>query len=99
MGRGMPAGGTLLGVGIMMAVWSRRAEVVRLFDDHFELKLAPLASLRKVRYSDIKCIEMLKKNVARLTLHEAKAIKIPLNMLQADEQQELMSFLRATGAA
>lgn len=99
LGRAIPAGSTVLTIGLLMTIWSRRATIVRLFDDHFEMKLAPLAGLRKVRYCDIEAIEMLPKNVARLTLVEDKPVKIPLNMLEDEDQDQLMRFLESSRAA
>lgn len=99
---GRPAPGSVaVTIGVVMAIWTRRASIVRLFDDHFEMKVAPLAATRRVRYSDIGSVEVSKK-VGLVTLRgeqEARPVKVPLKLLEDGEGQWLMGFLSRKAAA
>ena len=92
---------TLFAVALMMAIWSRRASLVRLYEEHFEMKFAPLAPLRKILYRDIRKVEPLGKQRIRLTYavgEREQSVKVPLNMLDDQEGQELAQLLSSHAA-
>jgi hypothetical protein len=99
--RPVAGGPTLLVVAIVMALWFRKAKLVRLHADHCELKFAPLSPLRKILYRDIRKVEPLSKQRVRLTYFAGareKSVKIPLNVLDEAEGRELLQFLSSRAA-
>ena len=88
---------TLAAVGLLMAIWSRRATVVRVFDNHFELKIAPFAALRMVRYADLEQVDRV--NHKKALVHYRKGdrqtkLSIPLNMLTDEHANWLVQYLQ-----
>ena len=94
----VPAAGTMFGVGALLWLWSARALPVRLQQQHLELKLAPLAGLRRVRYDEVRRLVELRKDRLRLELDGGKQLTIPLRMLSTEHGVELKAELsRRTG--
>ncbi len=92
----LSGGSTLFGVSLAMCIWSSSSSIVQLFDDHVEMKLGPLAPLRRVLYRDIEKVEILKRKKARLVYRTGgrqTSTKIPLNLLEAQEGRWLLRFL------
>jgi hypothetical protein len=90
------AGGILVGVGILlliMQLWNQGRAVVTLHDDHLEMKVAPLAARHLIRYGDISEIDELGANKVFLVTG-GKRIRLPLAILEPDEQPELLEELR-----
>lgn len=86
----------LLAISILMSIWMRRASLVRLYQDHFEMKFAPLAPLRKLHYQDVTQLEVVSSKKARLFYQDGakeRTVAIPLNLLEAEDGLRLVKFL------
>lgn len=91
---------TIAVVGLVMAVWTRRAQVVRVFEDHLELRGAPFAPLRLVRFDQILGLERRKKKVQlryRRGEEDAK-VALPMHLLAQEDGEWLVSHLEAKAA-
>lgn len=99
------------GAGVLLLVigaWNMRHEPVRLYREHMELKFAPAASLRLIRYRDLVRVEGDSEKVRSLFYRDAgkeKKLKLRLDMLNADDRPRLLGILEekirenATGSA
>lgn len=77
---------------VFMYFLYRKLVVVRAYDDHLELKLAPLQSLRIVNFNEI--IDVMDEN-KKLILHlkDGKKIKIPYNLFNIYEREDFKNTL------
>lgn len=95
---------TVATVGVLMAGWSRRARPVQVYDEHLELKAAPLASRKRVRFADIASIDRANaKKVSLLVRAEGKPkprkIRLPLHLLSTEDGSWLLGHLEARVSA
>lgn len=67
--------------------------LLTLFENHFELRLAPLAGLQIYKYSDLERIESDKKQILIFIAGEKKEVKIPLSNFSAEERGEIIQLL------
>lgn len=89
---------TVTTVGILMAIWSRKAAPLRFEEDRFEMKLAPLAGLRSIAYDDILDFGVEKKQVLRVRVRDQKDVKIPLRSFEAADQAAILAALESRAA-
>lgn len=95
---------TVATVGVLMAVWSRRARPVQVYDGHLELKAAPLASRKLIRFEDISSIDQANAKKVSLLVHAAgkqrpEKIRLPLHLLSTDDRDWLLDHLETHVAA
>ncbi|MCA8969645.1 MAG: hypothetical protein KDC95_07675 [Planctomycetes bacterium] len=85
--------GTVSGVGILLAIWSRKVDPLRFGPTGFEAKLAPLAGLRVVDYDDILSIEIDKKQIVHVKARDQKDVKIPLRAFEPTDHDAILALL------
>ena len=99
MTRGMMA--MNLGVSVIflfIVIWFSNATLIRLHEDHLEMKMAPLAGRYKILYRDIERTEKVSAKKAVLHVKTAKGTvkrTIYLNMLETNESEELLKYLNS----
>lgn len=93
--------GTVATVGVVMAVWSHRARVVRVFDRHLAIKMAPLARLSLVQFEDILRVHTVgrKLKVTYRDGERSRDVVIPLKMLADEDGEWLEDHLAQFGEA
>jgi|LGVF01.1.fsa_nt_gb hypothetical protein len=85
-------GGILL---VLAYVLCRNHSIVKLFDDHIEIKLLPTSSKHMILYSEIELLEKRSKNIF-LAVNQAgkkKKVSIPMMFLTDDDTEELIKEL------
>lgn len=85
-------GGILL---VLAYVFCRNHSIVKLFDDHIEIKLLPTSSKHMVLYSEIELLEKRSKNIflAVNQTGKKKKVSIPMMFLTDDDTEELIKEL------
>lgn len=93
-GPGMP-----LGLGVLMVIvgmWNMKHEPVRLYQDHMELKSAPAAGLKLIRYRDLVRIEGDSNKARDLFFRDGgqeKKLKLRLDTINAEDRPRLIVML------
>ena len=98
---GPGASSTLMVVGLLMAVWSHRAEVVKVYDRHLEVKVGPLAGSTRVLFDEIQELEESKR-VAKITYlkkGKRKSLKLPIALLETADKDWLLGEIEGALAA
>lgn len=92
---------TLLMVGVLMFVWGKRANVVEVFERHLEIKLAPLAGTRRIRFDDIQGYEEAgnKSLLTFLSKGRTKTLKLPHMLLEPEDRDWLFDEIDGRLAA
>jgi hypothetical protein len=99
---GMPH---LLGIGVLflvMAFSHQNRKMIQLFEQNMEIKFAPLASVKHIRYSDI--IKTEKISDKKIFLHykeesNIKKLRIPVHMMEQDDLVEFLKVVNTKKAA
>jgi len=89
----VPTGGGILLV--LAYVFCRNHSIVKLFDDHIEIKLLPTSSKHMILYSEIELLEKCSKNIflAVNQTGKKKKVSIPMMFLTDDDTEELIKEL------
>lgn len=93
-GTGLP-----LGIGVLLFVvglWNMKHQPVRLYQDHLELKLAPAAGLKMIRYRDLVRMEGDSDKVRDLFFMDGgkeKKLKLRLDVINAEDRPRLIEVL------
>ncbi|MFK8002758.1 MAG: hypothetical protein AB8H86_24450 [Polyangiales bacterium] len=90
------AGVVALPVGILhlvMHVWNRGRAVVTLHDDHLDMKAAPLAGRKLIRYTDISALEVQGKATKIIT--KDGAVALPLLVLEPEDAEKFVAELKS----
>lgn len=88
-------GGTMIGVGVVFlatTLWSRDREIIILHDDHFEMKVAPLAKRHLLEYEDIEDILHPSEKRAFI-VSQGRRIRLPLHVLTSEDREALLERL------
>lgn len=85
-------GGILL---VLACVLCRNHSIVKLFDDHIEIKLLPTSPKHMILYSEIELLEKRSKNIflAVNQTGKKKKVSIPMMFLTDDDTEELIKEL------
>ena len=86
----------LVGLGILyiiMGAISKNRKIIILYPDHLEIKLAPLASKKLLKYDQITNFYTSKRNL-ELQYDPKKKIKIPVELLEKDNLHEFDRILQ-----
>ncbi len=89
--------GVMLGCGVLfliMAGWWGAAAIVRVHDDHIEVKAAPIAARKRVLFRELTEIDTSNPKKAILRSTNGEVVAIPMNMLDPDEGGELLEWLK-----
>ena len=80
----------ILGILLINAV---DKPIISLMNNHIEIKLAPLSATQYIKNSDIKSIENQKDKKLVFHLTTNKKVYFPINLVQKDTQNELITRL------
>lgn len=86
--------GSFIGLGIVflaIGIWARSSEPLKIFEDNFELKVAPLAPLKKILFKEIESLSMDKRKIMLRALvnGKSKTLRIPFNLFHANDRDEV----------
>src|SRR5690606_32654947 len=77
------------------ASWARKNPIVRLSQDHIEVKAAPLAPLRLVRYGDIERLDIVSPTKANLWIKGGAVQRLPIVALEPEQRTALTAAIDA----
>jgi len=82
---------------IIISVMGRDYPILKLFDDHIEIRPGPMARKKLILYSEIESLEEKPKK-SFLSVNQngkKKKITLPMTYLTKDDQEELIKELRS----
>ena len=97
MATGAGVGGIQVGVGILMffAVrWAQQNPLVRLTDDHMDMKAAPAAGRHLVLYRDMAELTVESKAKAFVTTKRGERLRLPTTRFTDADRESLLSTLK-----
>ncbi len=89
----------LIGFGVLtlvVAFMTQNLTLVKLLDNHMELKLGPFAGTKYVKFCDVH--DLKKESAKKIYIHykngeSQKKIRIPVHMIEENDLIELMSVI------
>ncbi len=89
----------LLGLGILFFVITtvqKKRDIIKIFENHLEIKFAPLASTKFIKYSDL--IQVERASEKKIIIHynkgaTPKKFRVPIHMIEAKELESFLNMI------
>ncbi len=89
----------LLGLGILffvIATVQKKRDIIKIFENHLEIKFAPLASTKFIKYSDL--IQVERASEKKIIIHynkgtTPKKFRVPIHMIEAKELESFLNMI------
>ncbi len=82
-------------MSLYFASWARKNPIVRLSEEHLEVKAAPLAALRVIRYGEIERLEHVSPTKTQLRLKGGGTQPLPVAALEPEQRTALTAAVDA----
>ena len=81
-----------------MTLWHKSNSVIKFYDTNIEAKLAPIASKKYIRYTDIETIDSSNKRFVEILYKdsgESKKLRIPVRLLDKTDMDDLIETIKS----
>jgi hypothetical protein len=89
----------VIGYGIfylIIASIQRKMDIVKIHENHFEIKFAPLASAKYIKFSDLRKVDRIYEKKIVVHYNEAadlKKFRVPVHMFAPNDLADFLAFL------
>jgi hypothetical protein len=83
---------------LIMTLWHKSNSVIKFYDTNIEAKLAPIASKKYIRYTDIETIDSSNKRFVEILYKdsgESKKLRIPVRLLDKTDMDDLIETIKS----
>ncbi|GEM_PF-2622739 len=81
---------------LIMTIWHKSNAIIKILDKNLEVKLAPIASRRYIKYTDIESINSSNKRFVEILYKdsgESKKLRIPVKLLEKTDMDMLIETI------
>ena len=81
---------------LIMTIWHKNNSVIKMFDNNMEVKLAPIASKKFIRYTDIEKVDISNKRFVEILYKDSdkmKKLRVIKKLLNDSDLKKLLRTL------